>query len=313
MVNFRFHVISLVAVFLALAIGISLGSGFIGETALRGLESNIDDVRVQNRSVRAENAELRAQLESDEGFAAGARSLLIEGALLGAEVVIVRFDHTDTVVTDGIIAAVQEADGSVASVVTINDKMRLSNDEEVAELADLVATTEVERTSVRDEAAEHFGGLMGQAALQPPGSTEFGARARVREFTQRLQDAGYLGLQQEDSDEEVPSEALFVIVGGGSARPGFNTWRFAINFSAGLLDRGATVAVAERSESGWNLVQRVRDDEVVSGSVVTVDHADTTAGQAALVLGLVRAAQGVTGHYGRDEGASSALPEASSD
>ena len=313
MVNFRFHVISLVAVFLSLAIGISLGSGFIGDTALNRIKSDIDDVREQNQSVREENAEQRAQLDAMEGFATGARSLMIDGALLGEDVVMVRFDHTDTALTDAITASVEEADGSVASILTVTDKMKLSTPEEVAELAELVGTSETDPAVVRAEAAEHLGFLLGQAALQPPGPTDLGARERVAEFTTAMQEAGFMELQLGTGEEEVPDDAAFVIAGGGSAPAVFSTWRFAQSLAGGLLDRDAPVAVAERSESGWQLVPRIREDDQLAGSLVTVDHAETTAGQIALVLGLARATQGVTGHYGSDPGASSALPESSPD
>jgi hypothetical protein len=313
MVNFRFHLISLVAIFLSLAIGVALGSGFVGEAITRNLEEDIAAVRTQNGIVRGENLELREQLEDSEDFALGVRSWMIDGALQGQDVVFIRFDHADTVLTDAAGAAVEEADGTVASTITITDKLALGNPEEVDELTALVGASDGPRAAVRDAMALRLGLFMSQAARQPPTEGIVGSRARLEDFLAALQDAGFVGVEEGDAEVAVPSEAMFVILGGGSGRPGFNAWRFGIGLASGLLDGRATVAVGERSESEWNLVQRVRDSDDVSGSVVTVDHAETTTGQIALVSGLARAGQGVTGHYGRDRGASGPLPEASLD
>lgn len=313
MVNFRFHLISLVAVFLSLAIGVSLGSGFVGEAITRNLAEEVDSVREQNGIVRNENLELKARLEDAERFAVGVRSWMIEGALQGEEVVFVRFDHADTVLSDAAAAAVEEADGRVASTVTVTDKVALASSEEIDELARIVGGEGGEPVDVRIEMARRLGLFMSQVAALPPGPVDAGPRSRLISFTDVLQDAGYLSVERNGDGDLVPPGALFVILGGGSGRPGFNVWRFAAGLSGGLMETGATVAIGERSSSGWNLVPRIREDDEIAGSVVTVDHAETTPGQIALVLGLARASQGVTGHYGNDEGASAPVPETSLD
>jgi hypothetical protein len=312
-VNFRFHLISLVAVFLSLAIGVSLGAGFVGEAATEQLQEDIQDVRKQNGIVRDENLELRAALDDAEAFAVGVRDWMIDGALRAQEIVFVRFDHTDTALTDAAATAVEEADGAVASTLTVTDKLALGSPEELEELATILGSAGTDPVDIRSEMAERLGLLMAQAARRSPSSTDAGPGSRLESFAEQLQDAGFLGVERDEERDIVPPDAMFVILGGGSGRPGFNAWRFATDLAGGLLDFGAGVAIVERSDSAWNLVRRVREDEDISGSVVTVDHGDATAGQIALVLGLALADQGVTGHYGSDEGASAQVPEASLD
>jgi len=313
MVNFRFHLMSLVAVFLSLAIGVSLGSGFVGEAITRNLDEEIDAVREQNGLVRQENLELRDQLEAADVFAQSVRGWMIDGALQGEDVVFVRFDHTDGVLTDAAGAALEQAGAEIAVTLTVNDKLALSAPEDAEELARVVGTAATELPAIRGAMAGRLGSFMAQAAAQPAAITEFGPRERASDFALALQEAGFLSVDADPAGTMVPADAMFVILGGGSAPPGFNAWRFATQLSHALLDGGSTVAVAERSASAWNLVTRLREDDDVSGSIVTVDHAESTAGQIALVLGLVRAEQGIAGHYGRQEGASGPLPEASLD
>ena len=59
MIDFRYHVVSLVAVFLALAVGIVLGAGPLREELSTTLEEQVAELR-------QERSELRAELEDEQ-------------------------------------------------------------------------------------------------------------------------------------------------------------------------------------------------------------------------------------------------------
>ena len=61
MINFRFHVVSLVGVFLALALGVVIGSTVIDRAIVDRLSSQIDSIRKRADEQRAENRALRQQ------------------------------------------------------------------------------------------------------------------------------------------------------------------------------------------------------------------------------------------------------------
>ena len=44
MINFRFYLVSIVAVFLALAVGVVMGYGVLGQPTVKGLQSRIDTI-----------------------------------------------------------------------------------------------------------------------------------------------------------------------------------------------------------------------------------------------------------------------------
>ena len=48
MINFRFHLVSLIAVFLALGLGILVGSTVIDQKIVNRLDTEIDSVRKEN-------------------------------------------------------------------------------------------------------------------------------------------------------------------------------------------------------------------------------------------------------------------------
>ncbi|MBN2248367.1 MAG: copper transporter [Coriobacteriia bacterium] len=90
MYNLRYHLASLVAVFIALAVGLLLGTvvaerGMLddqGVALVQGLQTRFDEIS-------AENEELEAGLERDRAFVADAVGPLIAGRLVGQRVVII--------------------------------------------------------------------------------------------------------------------------------------------------------------------------------------------------------------------------------
>ena len=89
MIDFRYHLVSLVAVFIALAVGIALGAGPLREGISSTLESEVADLR-------SERADLRAQVDSADRLAEARDSVLravdervVAGTLKGVRVGIV--------------------------------------------------------------------------------------------------------------------------------------------------------------------------------------------------------------------------------
>ncbi len=65
MINFRFHLVSLVAVFLALAIGIVMGYGVLGQPTVDTLQDRIDVVEANaEAAARRERRAARASSTS---------------------------------------------------------------------------------------------------------------------------------------------------------------------------------------------------------------------------------------------------------
>ena len=62
MINFRFHLVSLIAVFLALGLGILVGSTVVDQVIVDRLDREIRTARRDTATVQAENRRL-----SDEG------------------------------------------------------------------------------------------------------------------------------------------------------------------------------------------------------------------------------------------------------
>ena len=66
MIHFRYHLISIVAVFLALGIGIVMGSTVIDKAIVNGLENRIDSAERNSIERKQENDELRKAISSQD-------------------------------------------------------------------------------------------------------------------------------------------------------------------------------------------------------------------------------------------------------
>ena len=60
MVNFRFHVVSIIAIFLAIAIGTVMGATFVGRGVIDNLQGRIDKVENSRNDVISENEALQS-------------------------------------------------------------------------------------------------------------------------------------------------------------------------------------------------------------------------------------------------------------
>ncbi len=122
MIDFRYHLVSIVAVFLALAIGIVLGS-----TALQG--DTLDVLRSENNSLTNQLNAARAQVGSysqlagaSDTFLQNAEPKLLSGLLTGDKIVLVTEPGASSGITAGVEKAAGYAGATVAGTVTLQPK-----------------------------------------------------------------------------------------------------------------------------------------------------------------------------------------------
>jgi hypothetical protein len=131
---------------------------------------------------------------------------------------------------------------------------------------------------------------------------------------QALLDAGFITFQPVDDGPEVPTipdGVRVVLVGGSSALPDDVVVRPLLDRLVGdatePLPTIVTSALGEGADVS-EVVAAVREDEGLRSTVATVDDLEHFQGWIAVVLALEDLAEGVVGHYGLGEGASSLLP-----
>ena len=90
MISLRSHAISLAAVFLALAIGVMLGSGLLSNTLLSGLRDDKHELQNQINGLTDEKNALNQKLSAAVEFDAQMSPRMVRDALAGKSVVVFR-------------------------------------------------------------------------------------------------------------------------------------------------------------------------------------------------------------------------------
>jgi hypothetical protein len=95
-IDFRYHIVSLIAVFLALALGLFLGSTTLQSTVTHNLRHQADTVTGQNRTLQATNNTLSGEYDGERSLTAAAEPYAVSGRLDGDSVVLVSAPGVDS-------------------------------------------------------------------------------------------------------------------------------------------------------------------------------------------------------------------------
>lgn len=308
MIDFRYHLISLIAVFLALGLGILMGSVVLSEKYVQRLENRVAQFEEEVDARREEVSQLNDRVDMFQEFALESQPILVEGALAGEEVVAFETDGADGALLDALAEMVEDAGGNLVSTITLTDRFASDDESQRDDLALIVGSASNQAPELRTEA----GLLLGQRAAAVAASRAaagFGEAAehRLTLLMDSLQDEGFLGASSSE-DTPIPPGASFIVAGGSVEDPFEGALELTTALVLGLTDRDTAVMVVEPSTSAWGLVQAVRDDGGLNAAVSTADHAETVPGRVAVVLGLEMAIDGLLGHYGVADGASGVIP-----
>lgn len=310
MIDFRYHLISLIGVILALALGILAGSGFLGGPLLEAIKKDVQELRATNSTLRQENAGLSERLEQDESFARVVDQYLAADRLQGRQIVMFQFEGSDGALIDGIKEGLTAAGAEITTEVTISDKFELASEPARDELALAIGSVAAGQSELRLEAATLLGERIAAAAPQGASSEDPSTPAaeRANSLVAALERAEFIGVTGIDPDVLVPTDAAFVIAGGGTERLGYEPAGFAVALAEGLAELAAPVIAVESQASEWRIVQALRADVEARSAVSSVDNGNTTIGRIATILGLDGATRGEVGHYGFDTGRTAVIP-----
>lgn len=322
MVNFRFHLVSLVAVFLALGIGIVLGSTVIDQVTVQGLENNIDTLTAQRDTARAQRDALRAELDRWDKLGGELPGELLANRLTGVPVLVVAIDGTDGDVVAAAHDWLRSAGARDEGTLQLKAKLELREAGAAADLAALVGSNASRAEPVRRAAFDALAAALvpppattpttapAPAAPPPPATTVAGAPPAG--LLARLVDAGYLGFDASDGGPPlgaIPAPGTrIVVVSDVGARE--HSTRLGVPLVAALAAQpGAQVVVAESGTDDTRavLTGAVREDDALAAKVSTVDDLDRVYGRIAMVLAVEDLASNTVGHYGL--GTDRLLPE----
>ncbi len=305
MIDFRYHLVSIIAVFLALSVGIALGAGPLDQPLANGVQNSANALANEAKSLRTENRDLGARANYEDKLLDGAAAALVSGRLRGVTVVIVALPGAEKATTNNARTAVLAAGATVTGTVRLRRDWSSPDKSEQLDalVAQLAAGTS--GASADAQASVRIATALAHAVVVP---TEPGGRSDVngQNFLEQLQVLGYLSF-----DSEPWRRANFAVVVAPkspldpAAEQQETAALLAIPRILDTFDRGtAVVGASGSSDDPSALLAQMRGNDVVAGTVSTVDDIDIAAGRLSLVLALQGERASVAHHYGLGEGAS---------
>ncbi|MET7425704.1 copper transporter [Dactylosporangium sp. NPDC005555] len=312
MINFRYHVVSLAAVFLALAIGLVVGTAAANGPLADTLNDQVNKITDEKEQLRDDLDQSRSELKKNSDFATEVAPMLLNSKLPGHNVLLVKIEGSDKDVdtaATGIATMLQTAGAKVTGTVTIKERFTAAASEDtLLDLAESSAPPGISGALPNNGKGQETSAALLAAVLvaDKPGAPQVdGTRAVLSAY----ESGGYIDLA---GDLKTPADAVIVIAGApASGKDAKERNAVALTtVSRFALALSNDMVVAGLSANG--LVSSVRADASIAKSVSTVDNAVTANGQVAAVLALVERIGGKTGHYGIGSGATSLLPKSAS-
>ena len=308
MISLRTHAISLAAVFLALAIGVALGSGMLSNTVLAGLRDDKHEMQDQINTLTDEKNGLNEKLSAAGEFDAQMSPRILRDTLVDKSVVVFRTPDAADDDVEAVTRLVGQAGGTVTGTIDLTQQFVDANAAE--KLLSVVNSPIVPagkklNTGWVDQGSQ-AGDLLGITLL-----VNRDPKVQAVDDTQRetvlatLRDTGFVAY----GDQRIGAADTAVIVTGGDlgAEAG-NRGSTVARFAAGLAPHGSGIVLAGRdgSASGTAAVAVVRSDTALSSAVSTVDDVDSESGRITTALALSDLLNGGRpGRYGIGQGATS--------
>lgn len=315
MIDFRFHLVSIVSIFLALAVGIVLGAGPLQGSIGTQLTDQVSQLRQEKDSLRTQLDDANTSVGSQNDYAAAVAAAALAGRLQGKDVALVVGSDTAGEFADEVQRSLTQAGATVTTTVTLKDDYR---DPAVAATRSAATTKAAQRLglTLSDDTDTLLAEVMSRVLVHPDG-TEGGPVPAAADALGDLRSAGLL-----DYSKSALRRADRVVMlsgpvsGTATSVKAQSTTLLAL---ATALDSGSSGAVVASGapttgvgqEVTTNLVTAVRQDKSAASVISTVDHADSTIGAGVVVLALVREASGTSGHYGISSDAQAPVPPTS--
>jgi len=301
-IDFRYHLVSLIAVFLAVALGIVIGTTALNEPILADIENQVADLEQDKRDLEDRTQQLQVQLDTSDAFEQAVAPALVAGSLAGRSVLLVTTNEdVAPEIVEQVSALITEAGGTVGGALSLrpeySDPATASGLQSYATGGGLPPGIELSPT---DDSGQLIGSLIGQVLMTRPGLPTPDPAA----VSSVISGLTSLDVLSQDSDTLTPSDYAVVLTAGAFAGEDADERNQTLVELVSALDSsgsGAVVSGDAASAGETGLVGVVRADPELSGAISTIDNVGNPAGQISTVLALGSEGEGTSGKYGTGE------------
>ncbi|HSE08183.1 MAG TPA: copper transporter [Nocardioidaceae bacterium] len=315
MISFRYHIVSIVSVFLALAVGVALGGGPLKGEVDNTLVEQVEADRKAKADLRAQLAAAGAGNEFTDDFVTDVAPNLVGGTLGGRTVTLLVLPGAEEATVSSLTELVSAAGGSVGGTVRAGDGLvDVGNKQLVDELGSQLLDG-VNDVTISEEAGtyERLGAILARAI-----ATDEDGGARVDDAANSiLSGLSTADLMSPAGDLTRRGSLILVVSGAGpedtEAREGASAVVTALVDAMDEATDGVVVSGPIAAARRDGVVEAVRREVVTAQEVSTVDTLERTAGQVVAVMALAEQAAGESGHYGSVDAADGVMPTAGSE
>lgn len=312
MIPWRYHLVSIMAIFLALGLGVVVGTTVINPGLVKNLSNQTDGLKQNVRDLLQERQDLESNLETMSAFGEQAMPYLVGGRLLGRQIVIVTEEGVDTRAIAETRRALELSGSEILTMLTVRPTMAGDTPTAQRELTTLLG---LPSTTSPDLLAPEAARSLAERLATDPGGDLSGRPDPLGELLSQ----GFLTSSAPAISDSTLKDIggrgqMVVVVGGGAANQlSPPSTMFMEPLVTELISAGVVSGAVESLASSDGFVTELRsnvDDSSVA-PLVTADNVDLPVGASAMVLGLEEAlANGTSGDYGVKDGATRLLPPA---
>lgn len=295
MIDFRHHIVSLVAVFLALAVGIVLGAGPLRDYIAESLSGQVEQLQEEADGLSEELALSTDSLEDAAAFIAAAGPSLLEGVLPAYPVSIVAFPGVEAELIESVHDNLGIAGAHVENLVRLTEDVLDPVKRPFRSGISANLTTYMDPAPATDMSVEALiGAALDQALTQYDPSSPADPSAHALAILELLRSSD-LVLHEGDL-----RPALLTVIITPDAPLAESEQAAGLGLIKGTP--GAHTAIAG-SDGPDTLLSLVRTDSDAAGRYTTVDSIRTVTGQIVLPRALAALVGGEVEAYGFAEGA----------
>jgi outer membrane murein-binding lipoprotein Lpp len=297
-ISLRYHIVSITACFLALAVGVVLGSTALNGSLLSGLSNQKKDLGTQVSDLEAQRNALNARLSDADAFAGAMGPKVVAGQLDKRSVVLVTTEDARPADRDALKQLVSQSGASVTGELQLTGAFTDSG--KADQLRDVVTRLQPagSKFPTAGDSGTLAGALLGSVLLldkttAKPQSTGDELAAALGGLT----DGGFV----KPSQGVQPAQLAIVLTGSQQTGDGAGDRAATIARFATQLDRsgaGTVLAGDQGSAEGSGALGVVRADTSATSILSTVDNVDSAAGRVATLMALREQLDGGAGRYG---------------
>jgi hypothetical protein len=280
LIDFRYYIVTITAIFLALGIGVVTGATVLDRVTVDALHRQLNRLTEEADSSRADIKALRADRDSANGLVDALAPRVTDGTLAGNQVM---FVHGE--VTSGwernVVEAIRRAGATDAGTLVLSKKWTLDSPEVRDDLRLAFGDQKLDEKSLRASAAR----ILGKMLSDPAASS----------FVARLVEAGFLRSSPANGTDPFPPPGVHVVV---FALPQ-DDW--VADLARGSAGATPTLAVAPSTEELGG-VDDLRGSNDQPSRLSTFDSGTDDRADLGSVLALRAAVDGNGGNFGRGRG-----------